>query len=619
MAPAPYVPVSRRSRVVPEVPDDAEVFADVLSTGEDDEPTVGSQPMMLKKQGRQGTRTNSMLEDTTWWEVYGYMGLAMVLNIALGAGIVVWLFVNAVRVYDYSKNLDVEDEIVPTYEDGGYDYASPSGSSLRTDVVNGYDDGPMVGRLGLSAYDMYMSDNYKFQRRIDHYYHDTPEFLVGIVCAGALSAGYLWSLWDMTWNWKLFLQKSLDTASGVNQGSVLSMGASSKYLAAMGASSKVLPTATEEAKTPESARRELSDAEKARAGGLVRALGGGPAGRLKGKLQLAMEAARAEKEAERVPPPMLGQVQQGSTKHLLKSYATYNKQMIDKFVQTHAKIGAQDTSEVVVLLATIVFTFWGFYEDPVALGIGVCLMAVIYVAFVLTRDSGLGQVIMYETLEVATQIYQILVWGGLDVLVWMTTSEAEYQDEQAIFTAAGDGGAAVVVLAWLLAANLVYRGESRGESRAPEAARVRAPRVRLKKCKALIRGSAMAGLGRRAIRSAVDFGEYTMSERSRRSRAALSSGEEGRRGVDRDVGGGRHCRRGIATGRERRRERRGARKEEGARSGPEDGRIRSFCARGLDHRPVGERVLGLGADVDADAVARRVVGVVVVVVGGRDF
>jgi len=31
MAPAPYVPVSRRSRVVPEVPDDAEVFADVVS------------------------------------------------------------------------------------------------------------------------------------------------------------------------------------------------------------------------------------------------------------------------------------------------------------------------------------------------------------------------------------------------------------------------------------------------------------------------------------------------------------------------------------------------------------------------------------------------------------
>jgi hypothetical protein len=31
MAPAPYVPVSRRSRVVPEVPDDAEIFEDVVS------------------------------------------------------------------------------------------------------------------------------------------------------------------------------------------------------------------------------------------------------------------------------------------------------------------------------------------------------------------------------------------------------------------------------------------------------------------------------------------------------------------------------------------------------------------------------------------------------------
>jgi hypothetical protein len=365
----------------------------------------------------------------------------MVLNIALGAGITLWLFVNGARVYAYSRNLDVEDDIVRTYEGAGYDYESMNGYSEQQEIIQG-DSERLVGRMELSRYDAYESDNYEYQRLKDAYGLDTTEVMIGTLMCGAVAVAYLWQLWQMTWNWKLFLQKSIDAAS--HTGSTTSL-ASNQY-----ASSLALPKVG----APESAPA-LTDEEKAKASKLIKALGGGPGGRLKGKLKLAMEIAREQKEAERTPPPQLQRSQHGSARNLLRSYADLNKEMIDKFVQSHAKIGTQDASEVSLMLLTIAIGFSGFYAEPLLLAAGVFLMAAIYVVFVLTRDSTVGQVIMYETLEVTTQIYQLLVWSGVDVLQWLTLSEAEYQDKQASFAISGDGGAAVVGLAWLLCINLV--------------------------------------------------------------------------------------------------------------------------------------------------------------------
>ena len=72
----------------------------------------------------------------------------MVSNIALGAGITLWLFVNGARVYAYSRNLDVEDDIVRTYEGAGYDYESVNGYSEQQEIIQG-ESQEVRGRLPL--------------------------------------------------------------------------------------------------------------------------------------------------------------------------------------------------------------------------------------------------------------------------------------------------------------------------------------------------------------------------------------------------------------------------------------------------------------------------------------
>lgn len=87
----------------------------------------------------------------------------MVSNIALGAGITLWLFVNGARVYAYSRNLDVEDDVVKTYEGAGYDYESVNSYSEQQEIIQGESE-RLVGRMEVSRYDAYKSDKYEYQR-----------------------------------------------------------------------------------------------------------------------------------------------------------------------------------------------------------------------------------------------------------------------------------------------------------------------------------------------------------------------------------------------------------------------------------------------------------------------
>ena len=96
---------------------------------------------------------------------------------------------------------------------------------------------------------------------------------------------------------------------------------------------------------------------------------------------------------------------------------------------------------------------------------------VVVAAFLATKESDVGSTIFFEALEVGSQAYQILRWGGTDLLLRASLDAAasappasnaragsrsrprpraallRYQEAQLTFTVVGDGGAAVVVRA----------------------------------------------------------------------------------------------------------------------------------------------------------------------------
>lgn len=87
---------------------------------------------------------------------------------------------------------------------------------------------------------------------------------------------------------------------------------------------------------------------------------------------------------------------------------------------------------------------------------GIVAIALVVVAYLKTQDSAIGSTIFFESLEVSSQIYQILVWSGTDILLYMTMDDVAYQEAQIGFTVVGDGGAAVVVLTWIVCINTVF-------------------------------------------------------------------------------------------------------------------------------------------------------------------
>ena len=58
-------------------------------------------------------------------------------------------------------------------------------------------------------------------------------------------------------------------------------------------------------------------------------------------------------------------------------------------------------------------------------------------------------------------MYTILVWSGTDPFLAWSLGDAAYQEAQLGFTVVGDGGVAVVVLAWLVCANACLSGQGR--------------------------------------------------------------------------------------------------------------------------------------------------------------
>jgi hypothetical protein len=84
-----------------------------------------------------------------------------VLAFAVGSAVLVWLVINGFRVYVYSKNLDVDDKIVPSREGGGYDYSSPMVASERDYILYPPWDENSFGGFPISDYDYLYSDNYK--------------------------------------------------------------------------------------------------------------------------------------------------------------------------------------------------------------------------------------------------------------------------------------------------------------------------------------------------------------------------------------------------------------------------------------------------------------------------
>ena len=91
-----------------------------------------------------------LLLDRTFWQVYGWPGVALVVSFALGTGILFWLVVNGFRVYAYSKDLDVDDKIVRTRLSAGYDYSAPvAASETEAIIYSGFDDDIYGSRSGV--------------------------------------------------------------------------------------------------------------------------------------------------------------------------------------------------------------------------------------------------------------------------------------------------------------------------------------------------------------------------------------------------------------------------------------------------------------------------------------
>ena len=89
-----------------------------------------------------------------------------------------------------------------------------------------------------------------------------------------------------------------------------------------------------------------------------------------------------------------------------------------------------DATDIVLLMLTLgAWLFMGRKVDPangvhwIALAWGVLILAIVGTCFIQTKDSPVGQSILYSTLNVVTQMYVILQWGGDDPLLRIFTEE----------------------------------------------------------------------------------------------------------------------------------------------------------------------------------------------------
>lgn len=341
----------------------------------------------------------SVVGDRTFWEVYGFMGLALVVSFTLGSAILLWLAINGFRCYSYSAGLDAGDKVAKTFALAGYDL-SPAVDITDPDeyrkdyIVNSGLE--TSANMRISDYDYLYSDNYKYTRWKNTYTLDSIEVVIGSVATLALALAYIAQVWEMTVGWRGFLQKSCDVQT--------STGAST---------AKVAPGQP----PPVNAYAMASGA--------------------RGTSGVARASAAAAGRASR--------------------FGTINKKIVERFIDADARIGGKDDMiEIGALLLSIALSFSSFWGAWWLIGVGVVIMIVVAVTFVLCKDSNIGATIFFELLETSGQAYQLLVWSGTDVLLYLTMSAMDYQEAQLSFTVVGDGGAAVVVLTWLVTLNLVF-------------------------------------------------------------------------------------------------------------------------------------------------------------------
>ena len=130
-------------------------------------------------------------------------------------------------------------------------------------------------------------------------------------------------------------------------------------------------------------------------------------------------------------------------------------------VATLARIAVEaageDRVEVGMIVLAIGLSYlFGFQSGPSAV-FGFAASLVVVGMYVLGTRSELVQIIVFESLEVGLQTYQVLRWSGLDPIeLWLKGRHSqEYQELVVDIAVVGDRGRAVVGLTWLLVINCV--------------------------------------------------------------------------------------------------------------------------------------------------------------------
>ena len=113
-----------------------------------------------------------------------------------------------------------------------------------------------------------------------------------------------------------------------------------------------------------------------------------------------------------------------------QNYGDMNKRVVDRFIASHARIGAKDIMEgyclAALMLTLALALFWdGVWDKPPVIIACLAIMVGVYVSYVMTLDSPIGQAIFFEALEIVSHVYIILQWGGDDPLLQLGMDEGE--------------------------------------------------------------------------------------------------------------------------------------------------------------------------------------------------